>query len=83
MMLCDRKDDEKFFRGMAPSIYGNTFYTENKIMLDERAKFSDILAREIPNSEYMIISDAGHVAIFEKHWELKSMIYGFILKNNK
>ena len=132
--LCDMKDGEKFFRGMAPSIYGNTFYTKNKKMLEERAeafkkmpedyfegqkilyetfkndvymtndlnkikcpaliivgqddllkrvKFSDILAREIPDSEYIIIPDCGHVAIFEKYKELNSMLYGFILKNNK
>ncbi len=133
MNLCDLKDGEKFFRGMAPSIYGNTFYTENKVMLDERAKafsqvddsyfegqkilyqtfkddvnmtdelktiqcpalvivgqddllkrvkFSDILAREIPNAEYIRIPEAGHVAIFEKYRELNSMIYGFVLKND-
>ena len=128
------KDGEKFFTGMAPSIYGNTFYTENKKKLEERAeafkqnpddyfqgqkilyetfkndvymtndlhkikcpalivvgqddllkrvKFSDIIAREIPNSEYIIIPDCGHVAIFEKYNELNSMLFGFILKNNK
>lgn len=134
MILCDLKDGEKFFRGMAPSIYGNRFYTENKAMLDDRAKafskvddsyfegqkilyrtfkddvymtdelktiqcpsliivgqddllkrvkFSDILAREIPNSEYIIIPNAGHVGIFEKYRELNSMIYGFVLKNDE
>ncbi|WP_411167512.1 alpha/beta fold hydrolase [Clostridium sp. MB05] len=134
IVLCDAMDGEKFFRGMAPSIYGNSFYTNNKKMLEERAKdfkrmpkeyfegqkilyetfkkdvymtnelknikcpaliivgqddllkrvkFSDILAREIPNSEYIIIPDCGHVSIFEKYKELNSMLYGFIFKNSK
>jgi 3-oxoadipate enol-lactonase len=43
-------------------------------------KFSDIIAREIPNSEYMIIPGSGHVTIFEKHQELASAIIGFALK---
>lgn len=132
MILSELKDGEKFFRGMAPSIYGNPFYTENKEKLEERAKafasvddeyfegqkilyqtfkddvymtdqlhtiqcpalvivgqddllkrvkFSEIIAKGIPNSEYIIIPDAGHVAIFEKYQELNSMIYGFVLKN--
>jgi len=132
MQLCELKDGEKFFKGMAPSIYGNSFYTKNKLMLDSRAKafksvedsyfegqkilyetfkndvymtdqlkdiqcpalvvvgeddllkrvkFSKIIANNIPNSEFIIIPDCGHVPIFEKYKELNSMIYGFVSKN--
>lgn len=132
-ILCDLKDGEKFFWGMAPIIYGNSFYLNNLEVLQERAKgmnnvsddyfegqknlyktfkedvymtnelhkikcptlvivgqddllkrikFSDIIAREIPNTEYVIIPDCGHVAIFEQHKVLNTLLSGFILKNN-
>ncbi len=134
MVLADLNDGEKFFLGMAPSIYGNSFYSSNKEMLTSRAKafasmdksyfegqkilyqtfkedvymtdglknikcpalvicgqddllkrvkFSELIAKEIPNSEFIIIPDCGHVPIFEKYNELNSMIYGFILKHNR
>ncbi len=38
IVLADLNDGEKFFHGMAPSIYGNTFYTSNKELLNQRAK---------------------------------------------
>ena len=37
-LLCDTGDGELFFNGMAPSIYGPAFMTENRVMLAERAK---------------------------------------------
>lgn len=46
-------------------------------------KFSKIIADKIPNSEYVILPDCGHVAIFEKAKELESLVLGFILKNSK
>lgn len=130
--LCDTKDGETFFWGMAPSIYGPKFMEENMDMLIQRAKatkktppeylegqkilydafnddvymtdelkkikcpalilcgqddilkkpkFSKILADNIPNAEYMVIPDSGHVAIFEKPNELNSAVLGFIVKN--
>lgn len=132
-ILCDLKDGEKFFWGMAPIIYGNSFYVKNLEALKERArafknvpdeyfegqkslyrtfkddvymtnelnkikcpslviagqddllkrvKFSDIIAKEIPNTEYVILPDCGHVSIFEKHSILNTLLSGFILKNN-
>ena len=36
--LCDLDDGEKFFWGMAPSIYGNRFYEENLELLKGRAE---------------------------------------------
>ena len=36
--LCDCYDGEKFFYGMAPSIYGPDYYAKNKELLDNRAK---------------------------------------------
>lgn len=44
-------------------------------------KFSQILAEKIPNSEFIILPNCGHVSIFEKPKELQSMIYGFIEKH--
>jgi 3-oxoadipate enol-lactonase len=121
-----------FFCGMAPTIYGNSFMTENKAFLEKRAnamnkvpkdyytgqidlydtfvqdvhmteelpkiscpalvvcgtedilkepKFSKIIADSIPNSEYVLIPDCGHVTIFEKPKELASLLVGFVLKN--
>ena len=44
-------------------------------------KFSKIIADNIPNSEYILIPDSGHVTIFEKPKELESAVLGFLLKN--
>lgn len=131
-VLCDTKDGETFFWGMAPSIYGPKFIEENREMLAGRARaikgnpdgylegqktlydtfaqdvymtdelhkiqcpalilcgehdilkpprFSKIMADNIPNSEYVMIPDCGHVAIFEKPKELESAIFGFVMKH--
>ncbi|UUX33082.1 alpha/beta fold hydrolase [Fundicoccus culcitae] len=130
--LLELEDGEKFFKAMAPSIYGNRFMEENADMLEERAqalkkvdpsyfrgqkilyetfkndvtmtdrlhtiqaptlvvcgqddllkrpKFSQIIADHIPHSEYYLLPDCGHVAIFEKPEELKTLLAGFIIKN--
>ena len=44
-------------------------------------KFSKIIADNIPDSEYIIIPECGHVTIFEKPKELESAVLGFILKH--
>lgn len=44
-------------------------------------KFSNILVEKIPNTEYIIIPECGHVTIFEQPETLKSALLGFILKN--
>ena len=44
-------------------------------------KFSQIIADNIPNAEYVTIPNCGHVAIFEKPKELESAIFGFIMKH--
>jgi 3-oxoadipate enol-lactonase len=126
-------DGEKFFWGMTPSIYHNTFIEENYEMLEKRAaatakspkeyfegqvhlyetfeqdvymteelhkiqcpamvicgendilkpvKFSKIIADNIPNSEFAVIPDCGHVTIFEKPDTLNSMLLGFVMKNS-
>lgn len=48
----------------------------------KRPKFSRIIAENIDQSELIFIPDCGHVAIFEKPEELKSIILGFIIKND-
>jgi len=47
----------------------------------KRPKFSKIIRDNIMNSEYVTIPDSGHVAIFEKEEEVKSILLGFILKH--
>ena len=47
-ILCDTKDGETFFWGMAPSIYGPDFIRDNKAMLTERAK-----ATKAANADYL------------------------------
>lgn len=130
--LCDLQDGEKFFWGMAPSIYGADYMNKEIDMLSARAKafknipadyyqgqkilydtfvndvymtdelnqikcpaliicgqddllkrpqFSEIIAREIPQSEYVLLPHCGHVAIFEQAEILKTLLGGFISKN--
>lgn len=45
-------------------------------------RFSKIIAEHIPNSEFAIIPDCGHVTIFEKPGVLNSMLLGFVLKHS-
>jgi len=47
----------------------------------KRKKFSDIIAKNIPNCEYVIIPDCGHVTIFEKPNTLNTILLGFVMKN--
>ena len=44
-------------------------------------KFSRLLADNIPNAEFAVIPDCGHVTIFEKPGILNSILVGFVLKN--
>lgn len=44
-------------------------------------KFSEILAAGIPQTEFMVIPDCGHVTIAEKPAELTSALLGFVLKH--
>jgi len=52
---------------------------ENDIL--KPPKFSKIIAGNIPDSEYIIIPDCGHVTIFEKPKELETAVLGFVLKH--
>lgn len=45
-------------------------------------KYSRIIAENIKQSEFVILPDCGHVAIFEKTDELLSLITGFVLKHS-
>lgn len=47
----------------------------------KKPKFSEIMHREVKNSEYVVLPNCGHVAIFEKPKELQSIIFGFISKH--
>ena len=43
-------------------------------------KYSDLIAREIPNAEYALIPDAGHAAMWERPGVFNSLILGFLAK---
>ncbi len=45
-------------------------------------KFSELIAEKIPNSEFVLIPDCGHVSFFEKAEEINSLLLGFILKHS-
>lgn len=53
---------------------------ENDIL--KPPKFSQIMAEQIPNAEYLTLPECGHVAIFEKPRELESAIFGFVMKHS-
>ncbi|MDY0278303.1 MAG: alpha/beta fold hydrolase, partial [Acholeplasma sp.] len=43
-------------------------------------KFSEIIHRKVKNSEYVLFPNCGHVTIFEKPEELKTVLFGYIKK---
>ncbi|WP_409273391.1 alpha/beta fold hydrolase [Neobacillus sp. SCS-31] len=54
---------------------------ENDLLTPRR--FSDILVRHIPDTEYLIIPECGHVTIFEQPGSLLTAMAGFVLKNSE
>ncbi len=46
-------------------------------------QYSDRIAAEIPNAEYVIIPDAGHAACLEKPGIFNTLIIGFVNKNKE
>jgi 3-oxoadipate enol-lactonase len=46
-------------------------------------KYSDIIAREIPNVEYALIPRAGHAAMWERAGIFNSLILGFLAKHGR
>ena len=130
--LCKKKDGYQFFWGMAKSIYGPKFMSENKDFLEQRAlatahvdptylegqitlyetfnndvymtsrlkkitsptliicgeddmlkpvRFSKLIHKEIKGSEFVLLPECGHVAIFEKPNEIVSLLIGFVAKH--
>jgi len=45
-------------------------------------RYSDILNKHIPNSEYVVVPGAGHALCLEKPGELNSLLIGFAIKNS-
>jgi 3-oxoadipate enol-lactonase len=43
-------------------------------------RYSEIIAREIPNAEFAIIPNAGHAALWEQAGVFNSLILGFLAK---
>ena len=46
-------------------------------------KYSDTIAREIPNAEYALIPHAGHAAMWERAEVFNSLILGFLAKQTQ
>jgi 3-oxoadipate enol-lactonase len=46
-------------------------------------KYSEIIAREIPNAEFAIIPHAGHAAMWEQAGVFNSLILGFLAKHGR
>lgn len=49
----------------------------------KRKRFSEIIHKNIENSQYVTIPDSGHVTIFEKVKEINSILVGFIISNEQ
>jgi len=45
-------------------------------------KYSEIIAREIPNAEFAVIPHAGHAAMWEQAGVFNSLILGFLTKHS-
>ena len=45
-------------------------------------KYGDILHKNIPDSEYVVVPGAGHALCLEKPGELNSLLIGFAIKNS-
>ncbi len=45
-------------------------------------KYSEIIAREIPNAEFAVIPHAGHAALWEQPGVFNSLILGFLAKHS-
>lgn len=45
-------------------------------------KFSALMANHIPNAEFVILPNCGHVAIYEQPHALNSCLLGFVIKHN-
>lgn len=58
----------------------NIIFGENDILTPR--KFSEILAKSIKNSEFVIIPNCGHVTIFEQPETVTNNVLGFIVKNS-
>jgi 3-oxoadipate enol-lactonase len=46
-------------------------------------RYADIIAREIPNTEYALIPHAGHAAMWEASGVFNSLILGFLAKQGR
>lgn len=58
-----------------------TLVVSGELDLLKPRKYSEIIAREIPNSEYASIPEAGHAAMWERPAVFNSLILGFLSKH--
>ncbi|MGD8623949.1 MAG: alpha/beta fold hydrolase [Anaerolineae bacterium] len=64
-----------------PRITAPTLVVAGELDALKSRKYSDILAREIPNTEYGLIPQAGHAAMWERAGVFNSLILGFLAKH--
>jgi 3-oxoadipate enol-lactonase len=58
-----------------------TLIVVGELDLVKPRKYSDSIAREIPNAEYAVIPHAGHAAMWERPGVFNSLILGFLAKH--
>jgi 3-oxoadipate enol-lactonase len=46
-------------------------------------KYSEIIAREIPNAEFVVVPHAGHAVMWEKPGLFNSLVLGFLAKQSQ
>jgi len=68
--------------GRLPEINSPTLIVVGEEDLIKGRKYSDILHKSIPNSEYVVVPGAGHALCLEKPGELNSLLIGFAIKNS-
>ncbi len=54
-----------------------------KDILKPAYPYSKLIHNKIPNSEMVIVRDAGHALIFDKPEEFNSIVLGFLRKHSQ
>jgi 3-oxoadipate enol-lactonase len=46
-------------------------------------RYSEVIAREIPDAEFAVIPHAGHAAMWERAGVFNSLVLGFLAKHGE
>jgi 3-oxoadipate enol-lactonase len=66
-----------------PEITAPTLVIAGEEDLVKPRKYSEIIAREIPNAEFVVVPYAGHAVMWEQAGVFNSLILGFVTKHVK